>query len=416
MLKKTLSILLSALVLVSASACSPQNTDEKHTPPSSVATSDEAETSAEKTSSSSVSASSSEAPTKAKETKSTEPKTTTSAKTENEDKAESNSSQNNSNNSSGNSSSNNNNSSDNSDYESDYEDYYTDSDIVSLLNSAPLNPMKTNEPDLDGMIDDIFSQIISPSMSTYEKVKACYDYLVNNLQYGSQMVILVNDPCYKSALDRKIVSYAGATLSTGIGVCDQYTMCFMVMCRRIGLEVYPASGQVISQAGGYTGHAWAYIVLNGTNYVFDPQVQSNNPDWPYYYFGKTYGELGDMYRWNEHGNHKAYEFCNFETEPIYDFSITEIQLEIPVGESLKVQTQGLPANIVLNWSSEDENIAKIDQNGVVTAVSEGMTYIEASTQIGTKYYSDYCRVYTYTVEDTSSIFVYDKTTEPSVTQ
>lgn len=406
MLKKTLSLLLSALVLVSASACSPKYTDEKLTPPSCVATSDEAETTAEKESSST-------APTKATETKATEAKATTSAKAENVDKAESGLSHSNSGSGNGSNSGSNNsgNSSDYSDYESDYEDYYTASDVSALLNSAPLNPMKTNEPALDEMIDDIFSEILSPSMSTYEKVKACYDYLVDNLQYGSQIVVLVNDPCYKSELDRKIVSYAGATLSSGIGVCDQYTMCFVVMCRRIGLEVYPASGQVVSQAGGYTGHAWPYIVLNGTNYVFDPQVQSNNPDWPYYYFGKTYGQLGDMYRWNEHGNHRAYEFCNFETEPIYDFSLTETQLEIPVGESLKAQAQGLPEDTVLTWSSEDENIVKVDQNGVVTAISEGQTYIDVSAQIGTKYYSDYCRVYTYTVEDTSSIFIYDKTTE-----
>lgn len=277
-------------------------------------------------------------------------------------------------------------------YNYDYSDSYVSTDIKSLLNSASLNPMKTNHSELDGMVDNIFAQIHTSGMSTYDKVKACYDYLVNNLTYEVQVVWMVNDPCYKSYLDRTIVSFANTTLSTKGGVCDQYTMCFVVMCRRIGLEAYPAGGKVAAKAGGYTGHTWAYIVLNGTNYVFDPQVQSNNMDASYYYFGKTYSQLGSMYQWDNGARYNAADFCNFEVEPIFDFSLSETAIGLAPGQTFKLEALGLPEGTEIFWTSGDEDVATVDSNGVVTAVGDGIIHIGADARVGTRTYGETCYV------------------------
>ena len=278
------------------------------------------------------------------------------------------------------------------DYHYNYSDSYVSTDIKALLNSAWLNPMKTNHSELDAMIDSIFAQIHTPGMSTYEKVKACYDYLVNNITYEVQVVWMVNDPCYKSDLDRTIVSYANTTLSTKGGVCDQYTMCFVVMCRRIGLEAYPAGGMVSSKSGGYTGHAWAYIVLDGINYVFDPQVQSNNMDASYYYFGKTYSQLGSMYKWDNGAGYNAAEFGSFEVEPVYDFSLSETAIGLVPGQTFKLEALGLPKGTKIFWTSGDEDVATVDSNGVVTAVGDGIIHIGADARVGNRSYGETCYV------------------------
>lgn len=166
--------------------------------------------------------------------------------------------------------------------------------VKQLLNAEKLKPQKTNHKELDALVGKIFKKIHKPNMTTEQKVRACYDYLVKNMTYGNGFV----DPyrgTYYTFYDERMANNAYQILKTKTGVCDHYSAAFMVMCRRIGLEAYEIDGEVESKSGGYTGHAWAYIVLNGEKYVFDPQVQSRNKQAPYYFYGKTYAQMGDMY-------------------------------------------------------------------------------------------------------------------------
>lgn len=169
----------------------------------------------------------------------------------------------------------------------------------SLLNAVSLKPLRTGCTALDKRVDEIFAQILKPGMSTYDKVKACFDYLVKNGVYTQNLQ--VSDPAegilYDSALDANIVALAYGILTTNRGVCDHYSAAFVVMTRAIGLESYFVAGQVRSKGGGYTGHAWVNIRMNGTYYVFDPQVQQNNAGTPYYFFCKTDAQMGNMYQY-----------------------------------------------------------------------------------------------------------------------
>ena len=66
----------------------------------------------------------------------------------------------------------------------------------------------------------------------------------------------------------------------------------------IGLNCYLVGGQTSKSGGGYTGHAWCEMNLNGTIYVFDPQVEDNiakGGTIKYYRFGKTYDQVPGKY-------------------------------------------------------------------------------------------------------------------------
>ena len=62
----------------------------------------------------------------------------------------------------------------------------TVSDAEAILNAAKLSPMKTNDAALDAEVERILNQITTSGMSTYEKVKACYDYLIDNTVYQTK--------------------------------------------------------------------------------------------------------------------------------------------------------------------------------------------------------------------------------------
>lgn len=79
---------------------------------------------------------------------------------------------------------------------------------------------------------------------------------------------------------------------------------------------------------------------------------------------------------------------------IEDFVEAELRIDNPISE-IQVDTQhrfqatyfnniGLPENIAVAWSSSDNNIISIDENGVATAHAEGSAIIIASvnSQIG----------------------------------
>ena len=153
----------------------------------------------------------------------------------------------------------------------------------ALLNSVTLNPQKTGNELLDSLVESILSKITNDNMSTYEKVKACYDYAINNFSYGQT----------GENLGWGIKGWAYEVLVNNSGVCNNYSSAFAVMTRAIGLETYLQNGQTSSSRGGYTGHTWCTMMINGIPYLFDPQVEDNiakgGPIY-YYKFCKTYDD------------------------------------------------------------------------------------------------------------------------------
>ena len=266
--------------------------------------------------------------------------------------------------------------------------------IDELLNRTTLHPLKTNSPSLDNLVDDIFSSIFTANMSTAQKVRACYNYLIDTCSYASSGVWGLPDyPPYVSAYDANMACNAYAILSTHIGVCDNYNAAFAVMCRRIGLPAYTVGGTVTAKAGGRLPHLWSYILLDGKKYTFDPQVQDDNPGSPGYFFGKTYAQTGDLY--DEDVNYvPEQEFQDFKVEyylSVYTDTYADVTYTtgyVEIGGTLQLEAEGLPASVALSWKSSNENIATVDKNGVVTGVSAGTATITVSGTFNGETYSD----------------------------
>lgn len=178
----------------------------------------------------------------------------------------------------------------------------------ALLNSTALLPMKTGYDKLDNLVDDILKQITANGMTTYQKIKACYDYMIQHTAYkGSDETAdaLWTDTFSAALMDTRTGGFASepkwdlcdayATLVSGTGVCDDYSAAFMVLTRRIGVESYIFSGQGPAPGGGFTGHAWNVITMGGVDYVFDSQVEdyviTHGGTYRYSFFCKTLDEI-----------------------------------------------------------------------------------------------------------------------------
>ncbi|MBD5081062.1 MAG: tetratricopeptide repeat protein [Ruminococcaceae bacterium] len=175
------------------------------------------------------------------------------------------------------------------------------------LNSASLSPQQSSYAPLNSLVQQVLSQITSSNMSTYQKVMACYDYLVNNCKYGDAPSSYYNagDEANEKLYAEKS---AYAILHGKVGICINYSAAFVALTRAIGLKSYLRTGQTTAYAGGYTAHVWCEIELGGTMYIFDPQLDdemmTRGDIYEYTRFCTTYDKMS--YHYIPEGYHYMY--------------------------------------------------------------------------------------------------------------
>ncbi len=69
-----------------------------------------------------------------------------------------------------------------------------------------------------------------------------------------------------------------------------------------------------------------------------------------------------------------------------EFALTELSQEIAIGDTVQIVNRLLPSKSSdpITWKSDNENIATVDKNGAVTAISQGSCEITATTASGLK--------------------------------
>lgn len=168
-------------------------------------------------------------------------------------------------------------------------------DIKTLLNSVSLNPKKTIYNDLNKDIDKFMAEHFTSGMDTYTKAVVTYDYLINNISYNSPMYDYNGNDDIFGTVEYNALSL----LETKEGVCDNYSAAFAVIMRAVGVDMKVTTGKTHMANGGYGGHAWVTLRINGLDYVFDPQVEQDIRDSTggktYYRFGKAYSAVSDKY-------------------------------------------------------------------------------------------------------------------------
>lgn len=184
------------------------------------------------------------------------------------------------------------------------------------FNRAQLHPMKTGNTDLDTRVEQILASVTTGGMTTYEKVKAIYDYILSHVEYGRNSLNQSDElNAYVTRQDAILVLSALDTLKEGVGVCDDYAALFMVMTRAVGLDCWYTTGYTTNTKGETKAHSWNTITVDGVEYLSDAQVEDKQSanGVRYTFFCQTYDAdiVRRVYSGYDHAASKA-AFGNFK--------------------------------------------------------------------------------------------------------
>ena len=199
--------------------------------------------------------------------------------------------------------------------EKEANDKATSENLRKVLSEAVLVPTITRDTVIDTKVQEVLAQVVKPEMDNYDKLLACYKWIIDNSFYkydgftGSWNNTNVS---YSNNRDRQVVSFA-KTIICGVngqryGTCINYGSAMVVFARALGFEAYRVGGETLRADNSYGEHYWCVIKINGIWYNFDPQNADNNWTDPLRYFGKTNSEwLGIGYKFT-HGSEKAEDY------------------------------------------------------------------------------------------------------------
>lgn len=169
-----------------------------------------------------------------------------------------------------------------------YGDAMSMESVKKLLNAEELHPQRTGYPEIDGMLE----KLIAPyeGKDTYTKIKALYEWAVENIVYSwdgySQnfapaydCFTLKYDLEYETGLPQAypmdMIYRAYHALTARKAVCYDWAILFTVMARYVGIESYVRTG--ILTIGSWQGHhGWTELRLGGTGYIFDSQQDNRS--------------------------------------------------------------------------------------------------------------------------------------------
>ena len=138
------------------------------------------------------------------------------------------------------------------------------------MNKIKLNPGTCGSEEYDKEYKKIINKVTKGKKTVYDKVKACYKYVVDNMSHDKYH-------------------------------CKQFSGTFAGMMKVLGIQnVYCACGETTTTSGGWTGHTWVIMEINDTKYVFDPSIDKHIKDstkkLSYSRFFETESEVSKKYK------------------------------------------------------------------------------------------------------------------------
>lgn len=123
---------------------------------------------------------------------------------------------------------------------------------------------------LDESVEAILAQATTADMSEHEKLRACYNYVRAYGYLGRNATI--SD---KTMPRDKAIGYAKKIYDTGKGDCYNFAAAFYFLAKRLGYDATAVVGRC-AYSWGTVSHGWVEIPMDGTVYLFDPQIENYN--------------------------------------------------------------------------------------------------------------------------------------------
>ena len=155
----------------------------------------------------------------------------------------------------------------------------------------------TNEAkNLNGVLDEILSEIITLDMGIYDKEKAVHDYMVTHYQYDSSLT--------EYDLEHPSMSVSGLIYHKQ-GGCKAYAEMFNILISKLGIGT-----KMVYGFAGDDEHVWNMVRLAGDWYMVDVTWDDPAPDRgmeiSYEYFNVTDDVISKDHTWDK----EDYPACN----------------------------------------------------------------------------------------------------------
>lgn len=118
----------------------------------------------------------------------------------------------------------------------------------------------TGNAELDGRLNAIVEELTNDSMTRDEKLEALFNYVRDHYTYLKRPLISKDQTDWEP-------EYALYFLQNGKGNCYNFSAAYCLLCRELGLPAYTVVGSALNSP-----HSWVEIVLDGSPYIFDPQL------------------------------------------------------------------------------------------------------------------------------------------------
>lgn len=121
----------------------------------------------------------------------------------------------------------------------------------------------TGNTELDQRLNAIVEKYTNSSMTRDEKLRALFVYLRDHYTYMDLPHITKGQTDWEA-------DYALPFLQSGKGGCFSFSAAYCLLCRELGQPAYTVVGLLGRKR---EAHGWVEIVLDGTRYMFDPQLE-----------------------------------------------------------------------------------------------------------------------------------------------
>lgn len=116
---------------------------------------------------------------------------------------------------------------------------------------------------LDAQLNALVNRLTNNSMTRDQKLRALYNYCRDNFSYLKRPLVQAGATGWEP-------EYASAFLSMKKGNCYSFSSLFCLLAREIGQPAYTVVGGLGKKAAP---HGWVELKLDGTVYMFDPQLE-----------------------------------------------------------------------------------------------------------------------------------------------
>lgn len=231
----------------------------------------------------------------------------------------------------------------------------------------------TQNKDETKYVEDVINNDIINNIANlktdYEKVYWAYSWVLDNVNYDFTV--------------SNYSAYSGLT-DTGT-VCQGYAMLYSLLLNKLGIECVSIDGGV---NGNEYGHTWNVVKLNEKWYCVDPTWGDYHGKDKYFLKTKTefeskeysyhksseydeYIKFGEVFAETDYDTTNEEESYSTLSPSIYDLEVDTLKFNIlTVGEKYQYLLSN-KSNISIDFISDNIEVVKINNKGVVTAVGTG---------------------------------------------